>query len=251
MDKKDEQGQKASSVSSDIEGKRKSSVSDETEGKVEELAKRYNIDLDKLKQEQIKLAKELVLKDKIDFSLADRFGAVENLFVNNKLLSCFIICNKEYEVIDRAYAYEKVKFPYISGFRGYRELVPMIIAFEKLKEKPDVIFISGNGITHPRLGLASHFSLSVEGIPTIGVANNIMETEIKGEDVLKKGKKVGKVLTTKQGSNPMYISPGNNITLDSAYELCKNMINLPHKRPEPLHLARKYAKEVQKEVSGK
>jgi len=221
------------------------------EEKSEELAKRYNIDLVKLRQEQLKLAKEIVIKDKIDFSLADRFGAVENIFVNNRLLSCFIICNKDYEIIDRAYAYEKVRFPYISGFRSYRELVPMMIAFEKLKEKPDIIFVSGNGIIHPRLGLASHFSLSVGGIPTIGVANNLIDCEIKGEDVIKKGKKVGRVLVTKAGSNPMYISPGNNINLDSSYDLCKNMINLPHKRPEPLHLARKYAKEVQKEVTGK
>ena len=221
------------------------------EQKAEELAKRYNIDLDSLRQEQIKLANEIELKDKIDFSLADRFGAAENIFVNNKLLSCFIICNKEYEIIDRAYAFEKVKFPYISGFRSYRELIPMIIAFEKLKERPDVVFISGNGITHPRLGLASHFSLSVGEIPTIGIANSVMECEIKGEDVLKKGKKVGKVLLTKEGSNPMYISPGNNITLESAYELCRKMINLPHKKPEPLHLARKYAKEVQKEIRRK
>jgi deoxyribonuclease V len=219
--------------------------------KAEELAKKYNIDLDALRIEQLKLAKELVIKDKIDFSLADRFGAVENIFFNNKLLSCFIICNKDYEILDRAYAFEKVKFPYISGFRSYREIVPMIIAFEKLKEKPDIVFVSGNGITHPRLGLASHFSLSIEGIPTIGVANNIMECKVKGEDVLKKGKKVGKILLTKTGSNPMYISPGNNITLESSYDLCKKMINLPHKKPEPLHLARKYAKEVQREIGGK
>ncbi len=216
-----------------------------------ELAKKFNIDLLALEQEQIKLARELVIRDKIDFSLADRFGAVENIFINNKLLSCFITCNKEYEVIDRAYAYERVKFPYISGFRGFREIIPMIIAFEKLKERPDVVFVSGNGITHPRLGLASHFSLSVGGIPTIGVANNIMECETRGEDILKKGKKVGRVLLTKTGSNPMYISAGNNITLESAYELCKKMINLPHKKPEPLHLARKYAKEVQRELSSK
>lgn len=219
--------------------------------KINELIKRYNIDLKKLEEEQLKLSKELVLKDKIDFNLADRFGAVENIFIKNKLLSCFIVCNKDLEVIDRAYSFEKVKFPYISGFRSYRELVPMMIAFEKLKERPDIVFIPGNGITHPRLGLASHFSLSVEGIPAIGVANSVMECEIKGDDILKKGKKVGKVLVSKEGSNPMYISPGNNINLESSFELCKKMIKPPHKKPEPLHLARKYAKEVQREISGK
>ena len=227
-------------------------MSEKKEGyDAEEIAKRYNIDLEKLKEEQISLSKELIIKDKIDFSLADRFGAVENIFVNNKLLSCFIICNKDYEIIDRAYSYERVKFPYLSGFRSYREIVPMIIAFEKLKERPDVVFVSGNGLCHPRLGIASHFSISVGGIPSIGISNNVIECEIKGEDVLKKGKKIGRILITKPGSNPMYISPGNNITLETSYELCKKMINLPHKKPEPLHLARKYAKEVQKEFGGK
>ena len=124
----------------------------------------------------------------------------------------------------------------------------MLKAFEKLNEKPDVIFISGQGIIHPRLGLASHFSLST-GIPTIGVSNSFSDCEIKGEDILKKEKKIGKILTSKEGSNPMYISPGNLISVNTAYEISKKMINLPHKRPEPLHLASKYTREVKKELS--
>ena len=54
---------------------------------------------------------------------------------------------------------------------------------------------------------------------------------------------------TKEGSNPMYVSPGNFISINSSYELCKKMINLPHKRPEPLHLAAKYSREVRKELN--
>ena len=57
----------------------------------------------KLEKEQVKLAKELEIKDKIDFSLADKFGAISTTFLQNKLLCCIIICNKDYEIIDRAY----------------------------------------------------------------------------------------------------------------------------------------------------
>jgi deoxyribonuclease V len=218
------------------------------EEKINELIKKYKIDLKALEKEQIALAKDIVAKDKIDFSLADSFGAFENIFIKNKLLSAIIVCNKDCEVIDRAYVFEKVNFPYISGFRSYRELVPMIMAYERLSEKPDLVFIPGNGIIHPRLGLASHFSLSVGGIPTIGVSNNYLDCEIVKNDIFRDGKKIGKVLVSKEGSNPMYVSLGNNITLETAYELCKKLINLPHKKPEPLHLSRKYAKEVQKEL---
>ena len=200
------------------------------------------------RKQQLKLAKELIIKDKIDFELADKFGAIDNTFINNKILSCIIVCDKTFEIIDRAYVFEKVTFPYLPGFRSYRELPAMLRAFEKLNEKPDVIFISGQGIIHPQLGLASHFGLST-GIPTIGISNSFSKCEIQGEDIIKKDKKIGKVFVSKQESNPMYISPGNNITVKSAYELSKKMINLPHKHPEPLHLASKYAREVRKELA--
>lgn len=217
--------------------------------KIEQLIKKYKIDIEKLKQEQLKLSKEINIKDKIDFQLADRYGAVDNTFINNKLLSCFIVCNKDFEIIDRAYSFEKVNFPYIPGFRNYRELMPMINAFDKLNEKPDLVFIPAQGIIHPRLGLATHFSLAT-GVPTIGVSNSLVKCEVNGDTILKDNKEVGKVLTTKQGSNPMYISPGNFISIKTAYELSKNLIKLPHKRPEPLHLAGKYSKEVRDELTN-
>ncbi len=216
--------------------------------KFDEIINRYKIDIEKLKQEQIKLAKGIETKDKIDFLLADRFGAFDNSFIGNKMLCCIVVCDKNFEIIDRVYVFEKVRFPYIPGFRNYRELVPMINAFEKLSEKPDVVLIPGQGITHQRLGLASHFGLSV-GIPSIGVSNSVVECVIEGENILKNGKKVGKALIGKEGSNPLYISPGNLISINSAYELCKKMIVPPHKRPEPLHLAAKYSREVKKEIA--
>ena len=215
----------------------------------DELVKKYNIDIKKLEDEQIKLAKQLDLKDKINFSLADKFGAIETVFVKNKILCCIVVCDKNYEILDRAYVFDKVVFPYIAGFRDYRELSAMIGAYFKLNEKPDVVFIQGQGIIHPRLGLASHFSLSV-GVPSIGVSNSIIDCKIKGEDIFSKGKKTGKVLISKTQSKPMYISPGDQISLDTAYGLCQRFINLPHKLPEPMHLAGKYSREVKKELGA-
>lgn len=213
----------------------------------EELIKKYGIDIFKLEKEQVKLAKSLEIKDKIDFSLADKFGAFFNTFIKNKILSCVIVCNKNYEVIDRAYAFEKVNFPYLAGFRAYRELPAMMLAFDKLNEKPDVVFVPAMGISHPRLGLASHFSISAK-VPSIGVSNSVFGCEIKKEDILIGKKKTGRVLKTKLGSRPIYVSPGNLISIKAAYELCKSFINLPHKFPEPIHLARKYGKEVEREL---
>jgi len=217
---------------------------------VEEVAKKYGIDLKKLEQEQKKLAKELKILDSIDFNLIDKIGAIDNAFFKNNIISACIVLTPELEVIEQEYFSDKLKFPYISGFRSYREIPSMVEAFNKLEERPDVIFIPGHGIAHPRLGLASHFSIST-GVPTIGVANSLLEGEVKGDDIIAGGKKVGKTLVSKPGSKPMYVSPGNLISIKTALELSSKFVRLPHKLPEPLHLAHKYSKEIREEVFGK
>lgn len=215
--------------------------------KPEEIAKKYSINLKKLEQEQEKLSEQLEFKDSIDFSLAERIAAMDNAFFKNKIISACIVVNPEMEILEQEYFSDKMKFPYISGFRAYRELPSMVQAFNKLEEKPDFIFVPGHGAAHPRLGVASHFSIST-GIPSIGVANSLLVGETKGKDIILKGKKVGKILKSKEGSKQMYISPGNLISIETAHKLSKKFIRLPHKMPEPLHLAHKYAREIRKEM---
>ncbi len=231
--------------------KNSKSISDESEksNKVYELVKKFNIDLKKLEKEQEKLAEQLKIKDSIDFSLADKISAIDNAFFQNNIISACVVVSPEMEIIEQEYFSDKLRFPYISGFRAYRELPSMIEAFNKLEEKPDVVFINGHGISHPRLGMASHFSISC-GVPSIGIANSLIVGEVKGEDIVLNGKKVGKVLIGKPGSRPMYVSPGNLISIETAFKLAERFIMLPHKLPEPLHLAHKYSREIIKEMFG-
>lgn len=213
-----------------------------------DIAEKYGLDIERLERDQLKLAKNLEIKDSIDFSSVDRIGAIENILVKNQILSVAIVCDNKFNILEQQYFLDRLKFPYIYGFRSYRELPCMIGAFNKLNEKPDVVFIHGPGIIHPRLGLASHFSISV-GIPTIGISDSIFEeNKIEGEDIIMNGKKIGRVVCSKQKSNPLYISPGNSISLETSYKLCEEYIKEPHKLPEPLHVAHKYAKEVREEL---
>ncbi len=60
--------------------------------------------------------------------------------------------------------------PYIPGFLSFRETPALLAAWEQLSQKPDLLFVDGHGISHPRrLGVASHFGLMID-VPTIGVA---------------------------------------------------------------------------------
>ena len=214
---------------------------------VKEVIKRYNIDIAKLEKEQKLLAKQVSLKDSINFSQVTRIGGISNVFFEKSIVSAIVILDNNMEMIEQKYFLDRIKFPYLPEFTAYRELPAMVSCFNELEDKPEVIFFSGHGISHPRLGIASHFSV-LTGIPTIGAADSLLVGEVKDENIIIDGKIVGKVIQTKKGGKPLYVSPGNMISLDSAVELVKRFVKEPHKLPEPLYISHKYAKQVAGEV---
>ncbi len=215
----------------------------------EDLAKKYNIDLKKLEQEQEKLAKHVTVSDSINFDKIEKIGAIDNIFFGKEIVSAIVVLNPQFELIDQSYQKEKIRFPYIPGFRAYRELPAMLTALEKLEEKPQIVLIPGHGISHPRLGLASHFSLA-SNIPTIGVSKSLIIGEEKDGKIMLGEKQLGVVLKTKESSNPLYISPGNQISIKTAEKIVSKMIIPPHKLPEPLKIAHKYARKIKEETES-
>ena len=57
-------------------------------------------------------------------------------------------------------------------------------------------------------------------------------------------------LQTKQHANPLFVSPGNLLGIESAFEIAKCFICPPHKMPEPLHDAHKFAKKTAIKLNG-
>jgi len=212
----------------------------------EKLAEKYNIDLEKLKKEQEKLAKQIILKDERDF-LNTRIAGVYSVFDKNKIISAVVLLDEEMEVLEQTYFQDKVSFPYISGFRAYRELPSLVSAIGKLDEKPGLILVNAHGIAHERLGMASHLSLST-GIPTIGIANKLLAGKIKKGDIILNKKKVGKEFISRENARPLYISPGNMVSLKTSSEIVEKLTIYPHKLPEPLHIVMRYAKKIRKEL---
>jgi len=214
----------------------------------EELIQKYGIDVKKLEEEQIKLAKDLEIKEIFKLNDVKYIGAIETLLVKNQIIAAMIVVDREYEVVEEAYFLDKLRFPYLHGFKSYRELPAMTAAFNKIREKPDIIIINGDGINHSRLGIASHLSLSIN-VPVIGVEDKLFEgNESKEDEVLMNGKVVGKKLITKEGAKPVFVFPGNQVDVNGSSDFVKNLIVPPHKMPEPLHLVHRYAKDIKKEL---
>ncbi|MBZ4192298.1 deoxyribonuclease V [Niabella beijingensis] len=137
-----------------------------------------------------------------------------------------------------------VQFPYISGLLAFREVPALLKAWEALSLKPDVLVLDGHGIAHPRrLGIATHFGI-IKNIPTIGCAKtrltgNYQEPGNRRLDhtpLFDKQEKIGSVLRTKPNCKPIFVSPGNKVSMDQSLELITRCCG-KYRIPEPTRLA--------------
>jgi deoxyribonuclease V len=151
---------------------------------------------------------------------------------------------RSFELVETASALKKVTFPYIPGLLSFREAPVCLAVVEKLKTRPDLFLIDGQGIAHPRrLGLAAHLGLFL-GRPTVGCAKSRL-TGTFAEPALEKGSHsplydgdevIGAVVRTRTNVKPLFISVGHRCTLDDAIRLtlaCATKYRLP----EPTRLA--------------
>jgi deoxyribonuclease V len=157
-----------------------------------------------------------------------------------------------FEVVETTDAARKVAFPYIPGLLSFREAPVCIAAVRKLRKRPDVFIIDGQGIAHPRrLGLAAHLGLSFDK-PTIGCAKSRLTGSYE-EPPLEKGtctplkdkKKVGRdtqcetigaVVRTRTNVKPVFVSVGNKCLLKDAVRIILACA-VKYRLPEPTRLA--------------
>ena len=205
------------------------------------------VDTFELKREQLKLAQRVVLKD--NFTRIKTIGGTACLPVGNKLLAVVIVCEyPSMKILEKQSYLLSDPLNYIPGFLAYREMPALIEAYNKLEQEPDLLIVNSQGVAHPRkIGLASHLGLALN-IATIGVTKNQLLGKIENGKMIYHNEIVGFEIKTREHANPVYVSPGHNISLGSTLKLISEMILPPHKMPEPLHLARKYAKKEVKNL---
>ncbi len=155
-----------------------------------------------------------------------------------------VLSYPDMEVLETSVARTPVEFPYIPGLLAFREGPPVIAALEKVRHEPDVLIFDGQGLAHPRrMGIATHIGLLFDK-PSIGCAKSRLTGQhhepgkAKGSYVyLYEGDEViGAVLRTKDGVNPVYVSIGHRIDLQSAIEIILNCCK-GYRLPEPTRLA--------------
>ena len=132
----------------------------------------------------------------------------------------------------------KAEFPYVPGLLSFREIPPLLDAFRKLRTTPDVVIADGQGVAHPRrCGLASHLGLVLD-LPTVGCAKSLLVGEYRepgqrrgnASNLRDGGGIIGRVVRTRDGVAPVFVSVGHKISLDDAVALvlkCAPRFRLP------------------------
>jgi deoxyinosine 3'endonuclease (endonuclease V) len=160
--------------------------------------------------------------------------------------------------------------PYLVGFLAFREasvLIPLIEKARCLDCFPQVVLFDGNGILHPRgLGIASHAGILMD-LPTIGVAKNLLlvdglereQIQKRCDDQLKRSGDYLRLIgdsktcwgaalrTSDSGKNPVFVSIGHRISLETALAVVQACSS--YRIPEPIRQAdlrsRKYIRELE------
>lgn len=148
------------------------------------------------------------------------------------------------ETISESIVARDIPFPYVPGLLSFREIPMLLDAWQHLSPKPDLLFVDGLGVAHPRrLGIASHLGLVLD-VPTIGIAKSILigtHDPLPSEagsvtPLMDDAELIGYVLRTKTNVRPVIVSAGHRVTQEDALLLARETI-LRHRIPEPTRQA--------------
>ncbi|MCV9880522.1 deoxyribonuclease V [Brenneria izbisi] len=205
------------------------------------------IDTQQLKAEQLARASEVIRHDDMPFEQPAFIAGADVGFEQEGAVTRAAIAIMRYpslELVEYKIARISTTMPYIPGFLSFRECPGLLAVWHRLEQKPDLMFVDGHGISHPRrLGVASHFGLLVD-VPTIGVAKrrlcghfDPLPTEVGSrQPLVDKGEQIGWVWRSKARCNPLFVATGHRVGMDSALQWVQRCTR-GYRLPEPTRWA--------------
>ena len=172
------------------------------------------------------------------------------------LIAGIVVCDRmSGEILERVSARREAVFPYVPGLLSFREAPAVLAAMRKLRTRPDVVLFDGQGLAHPRrLGLACHVGLFAD-LPSVGCAKSRLigrhdePGPRKGDwaTLVDADEEIGRVVRTRDGVKPVYVSVGHLLRLEDAVWLVLACCTR-YRLPEPTRLAHQYVTRMRKEV---
>jgi len=146
----------------------------------------------------------------------------------------------EMELLEKELAKGRTPFPYIPTLLTFREAPLLLKAISRLRVKPDLFLVDGQGIAHPRsMGIAAHIGI-ILNLPTIGCAKSrlIGTFDEPGAEkgsvapLFNQGERIGMVVRTRTGVKPVFVSPGHRMDMDTSVRVVLSLCR-GYRLPEP------------------
>lgn len=217
-------------------------------------------------REQNKLKSQIKLHDEVDFDPETLegltyVGGVDLSFPKDdreRAVACLVVMKyPSFDVVYSQYLETRLHLPYIAGFLAFREVDPLLQLLQDLRDTrpdlyPQVILVDGNGRLHPRkCGIACHLGVLAD-TPMVGVAKNLLITDHtpslkaakaankthlhrRGDSWVIDPNEAAAVRTTDAAPNPVFVSPGHRVSLDTAIRL--TLATSRFRIPEPIRRA--------------
>lgn len=173
-----------------------------------------------------------------------RLVAGTDVSVKGKIARAAIVVLRDLEPVEEVTLEQPVEFPYVPGLLSFREIPPLLAAWTRLRSRPDVILVDGQGYAHPRrFGLACHLGVLLD-LPTIGCAKSRLIGHHEDPPpergswtpLVDDGERIGAALRTRHGCRPVYVSIGHRVTLEEAIRVVLSCAPR-YRLPEPQRLA--------------
>lgn len=192
------------------------------------------------------------LRDRVlrNGSVAPRVVAGADVSYKNGVARAVFVVMRDLALVEQVVVESPISFPYIPGLLSFREIPPLLAAWKKVRVRPDVIIVDGQGIAHPRrVGIASHLGLLL-GVPTLGCAKSRLCGEYEEPPpergswtpLTHRGETVGAALRTRDGCSVVFVSTGHRIGLRSAISVVLSCAPR-YRLPEPQRLADQLTKQ--------
>ena len=202
---------------------------------------------------QLRLSKQVIHENTLPETINHVAGVDVAYTTGMSIGAVAVIDFASLSLVESQVVHLKTRFPYVPTLLSFREIPPAYSAIKKLRTKPDVFLVDGQGFAHPyRLGFATHLGLAIDR-PTIGVAKSLLcgKVEPVGEHgwaPLMDGEEIiGAEVVTKLGTKPIYVSVGHRVSLRRAIEIVRSCIRT-YRIPEPTRRAHILANEEKRKL---
>ena len=208
----------------------------------------WDVSLDEAEKIQEGLAEYIIRED--GFQKIEVIGGIGiNFKPSNLAVSIVRFTFPDLEKLDFVSGKFPLSFPYTPNFFAF-SCGPAILSILEKVGLPDLLIFPGRGIVHPRkVGLATHLGILLD-IPTIACSKRALNKDYSEpkkrkdsyEYIFEGKEKVGIALRSRNNTKPIFVSPGNKISVDSSSKIILHCCT-KYRLPEPLRQAQILARK--------